>query len=482
MEIKFIGPSYSLRSVAVDGQRTINMYPDIDETGDGKKNIFLTGTPGLGNYITIENTTENTEIRATFTDSKGNFFAVCGFNFIQFLYDKQDKSISQRIIGSLDTNTGPVSIAENGFQIAIVDGENLYIYIYADDTFSSYNPAGWQGSNTVSYFGTYFVFCKPNSQQFYISKAYDGTQFDPLAFASKEGVPDNLITTLTVNQTLWLFGSRSIEVYYNSGAELFPLEVMNGGFITYGCSAPFSVALMNNLPVWMGRDDNGAGTIYISNNSYQPQRISNFAVEYFMQNLETIEDAVAYSYQQEGHYFYVINFPSGNTTWVYDMTTSMWHERQFFNLNTAQAERHRGQYHAFWNNKHLVSDYNKNIIYEMSLDIYTDNSNPIQRIRRSPHLAGDSLQRIAFREFQLDLDVGKPFFMNYSTTGKIGLRYSNDGGKTWSSYIYVDLAKNGEYLKRIIWRRLGMSRNRVWEVSQSDPIPVTWISANIILE
>lgn len=478
-QIPFIGPSYSLRSVSADGQKTINMYPDINELGQGKSNIFLTGTPGLKSFLTPDNTTSTDAVRGAFVNSKDEFFIVCGFNFIKITYDAQSDSYYQRVLGVLTTNTGPVSIAENGFQIAIVDGDNLYIYIYKDDTFSPYNPAGWLGSNTVVYFGTYFVFIKRDSQQFYISAPYDGTKIDALDFASKEGSPDNLVASLAINQTLWLFGTKSIEVYYNSGAGGFPLSVMDGGFIQYGCMAPFSVAIANNAPIWLGRDINGSGTIYMANGSYQPQRISNFAVEYYIQNLATISDAQAYTYQQEGHVFYVINFPTGGTTWVYDLTTQMWHERQYFNSKIGQAERHRSQYHVFWRNKHLVTDYAKNIIYDMSLDYFDDNGDSIQRIRRSPHQAGADLQRLSFREFQLDLDVGST---NDISAPKVSLRYSNDGGHTWSDYLQISLGSKGNYLKRVIWRRLGMARDRVWEVSQTDSVKVTWLGANAMIE
>lgn len=480
-QINFVGPSYALRSASADSQRTINLYPDINETQQGKANIFLMGTPGLKHFLTPNNSATTDKIRGMFVDSKDNFYIVCGFNFIQITYDPVDNIYLQKVLGILNTNTGPVSIAENGFQICIVDGDNIYIYIYDDGTFSQYTPDGWQGSDTVSYFSTYFVFVKRNSAQFYISKPYDGTKIDPLDFASKEGSPDNLVATLPINQTIWMFGSKSIEIYYNSGAD-FLLSVMDGGFIQYGCIAPFSVAIINNAPIWLGRDANGGGTIYMANSSYQPVRISNLAVEYSIQNFENITDAIAYSYQEEGHYFYIINFPSAQTTWCYDMTTQMWHERQYFNTITGQAERHRSQYHVYWRNKHIVADYDKNIIYEMSLNYYDDNNEGIQRIRRSPHQFGENLQRLTFREFQLDLDVGTPYDLSYANEPQISLRYSNDGGKTWSAYLQQGLGKAGNYKKRIIWRRLGMARDRVWEVSISDPVKTVWLSGNSIIE
>lgn len=478
MKMPFIGPSYTLRSFNADCQRTINLYPDLNEIGNGKSNIFFTGTPGLKTLITPINDSTNT-IRGMFVNAQDDLFIVSGFNFIKIIYDASLNEYTQTVLGNLKTNVGNVSITENNRQIAIVDGDNYYLYSYDDLTFSQYSPDGWLTSNEVVYFSSYFVFFKPNTRQYFWSAPLDGTKIDALSFATKEGSNDNIVGMLAINQTLWFFGSKSIEIYYASGNADLPFSKMDGGFIQFGCSAPKSIAIVNNTPFWLGRDENGAGTIYTCNTSYQPVRISNFAVEYFIQSQNNITDAVAYSYQQDGHYFYVINFPSGGTTWVYDTTTQMWHERQYFNKLIGQPERHRAQLHCFYNNKHLVSDYSKNIIYDMALNYYDDDGTEIQRIRRSPHQFGENLQRLSFLEFQLDLEVGTPNAENKAY--KILLRYSNDGGKTWSNYLENDLGKPGQFKKRVIWRRLGMARDRVFEVMQSDPVKTTWLGANVII-
>lgn len=478
-QIPFIGPSYTLRSVTADCQKTVNLFPVKNELGTGKSNFFLQGTPGIKLYQTIETLAETTTIRAMFTNSKDELFVIAGSSFVKIYLDEFNE-ITQRALGSLATTTGKAAMADNGFQIGIVDGDNYYIYNYETDVFEQYynEDAPFPGSDTITYFSSYFVFIERNTQKFFITKPLDPYTLDPLDFASAEYSPDNLITSIALNQSLYLFGKNTIEVWYNSGASDFPLQTMNGGAIQFGCIAPYSVVNCMNAPVFLGRDSNGAGTIYMINGN-SCERISNLAVEYFIQNEQNIEDAVAYSYQQEGHYFYVINFPSAKTTWAFDFTTQLWHERQYFNTTTAIPERQRQQYHVYWNKKHLVSDYSLNKIYEMSLDFYDDDGNPIQRIRRSPHLQNPELDRMFFAEFQLDLDVGDPFYMSYSDKPKIHLRFSDDGAKTWSNILTVTLDKKGNYKTRAIWRRLGSSRDRIWEVSLTDPIKVVWLSAKV---
>ena len=57
--------------------------------------------------------------------------------------------------------------------------------------------------------------------------------------------------------------------------------------------------------------------------------------------------------------------------------------------------------------------------------------------------------------------------------------WSDDGGHAYNDYRTQSLGKTGEYIHRARWQRLGKSRNRVYEIVCSDPIPVRWIDAYV---
>jgi len=59
------------------------------------------------------------------------------------------------------------------------------------------------------------------------------------------------------------------------------------------------------------------------------------------------------------------------------------------------------------------------------------------------------------------------------------LRWSDDGGHTWSNYYEQGLGLTGNYLKRAIWRRLGRSRNRIYEISCDDPVALRIVDAYV---
>ncbi len=379
--------------------------------------------------------------------------------------------------GTLNTNSGPVSMADNGLQLVMVDGDNGYILNFATNTFSLIVSDGFLGADTVCFIDGYFIFNKPNSGEYYISQLYDGTTEDALDFATAEGAPDDLVAVHAVHKELWLLGANSVEIATNTGAADFPFERIQGAFIEYGCAAPASVASSANTIFWIGQDDLGSGVVWMAN-GYQPQRVSNFAVEAAIQSYENIDDAVGYTYQEDGHYFYVLNFPSANTTWVLDINLQQWHERAFWNIGSGEYERHRGQCHVFAFGKHLIGDYATGQIYEQSLDILDDDGEFIRRVRTSQHTFDpQDLDYLYFHKFQLDMQVGVG--NSVDPDPQITLQWSDDGGYTWSNQHARSIGVVGAYKARVLWRRLGRGRDRVWRAVTGAKAKLTLIAAHV---
>ena len=218
---------------------------------------------------------------------------------------------------------------------------------------------------------------------------------------------------------------------------------------------------------------------------YFPKRISTHAVENTLVN-QTVSDAIAYTYQIEGHECYVITFPTLDLTWVYDISTGLWHKWLWVDSQN-KFHRHRSNCAALFQGVVLVGDYQNGQIYKLDPSNYTDNNNPIRRVRRCPHLVTD-LQRQYFDEFQIQFQPGVGLEgitnppLNAETVGanpQAMLRWSNDGGSTYSNEHWSDIGLVGKYKNRIIWRRLGMARDRIFEVVVTDPVFACIISANL---
>jgi hypothetical protein len=228
--------------------------------------------------------------------------------------------------------------------------------------------------------------------------------------------------------------------------------------------------------LWLGRDEKGQGMVFAASGP-QHQRVSTHAIETMIAGFENIEDARAYAYQDEGHLFYVINFEE--TSLCYDITTKSWHERCY--LNDGELERDRIQCHAFYPNYggHIGGDYENAKIYLFDNSYYTHDSAYIKRLRSSPHISS-GLKNLIFKMFALDMEVGVGLDgSGQGTDPQIMMRFSDDGGYTWSNENWLSLGRIGERLTRLVWRQLGLSRDKVFEVSMTDPVKATLLSAEI---
>ena len=475
MKTPILGSAYVARSVNAADNRMVNLFPEVVPEG-GKEPAFLQRAPGLNFLQTIG----TGPIRGLWAhQTNGNdFYVVSGNGF----YKVTGLTATPRLLGTV-IGTGPVSIADNGTQLFIAANGPSYIYNEVTDTFGPITDPDFPGAVTVSYLDGYFVFNEPNSQKIWVTQLLDGTSIDPLDFASAEGSPDGVVAVLTDHRELWVFGTDTAEVWYNTGGLDFPLTRIQGAFNEIGCAAPYSVAKMDNQIYWLGKDARGQGIVYRAA-GYMGQRISTHAIEWQMQEYPDLSDAVGYTYQQDGHSFYVLNFPTANTTWVYDVATGAWHERAAF--SNGEFYRHRGNNMCNFNGNIIIGDYENGNIYTFDLNVYADNGQPQKWLRswRALPTGANNLTRTAQHALQLDCETGVGINSGQGSNPQAMLRWSDDGGHTWSNEHWKSMGRIGRYGFRTIWRRLGMTlkiRDRVYEVSGTDPVRIYIMGAELVI-
>jgi hypothetical protein len=196
-----------------------------------------------------------------------------------------------------------------------------------------------------------------------------------------------------------------------------------------------------------------------------------------------VSDAVGYAYEEDGHLFYMLNFPTADVTWCYDGTTKQWHKRLSFNPSTGTYHRHRGNCFMNFADMRLLGDYQTGQLHDMSRNYYTDAGNPLRAARRSPHIwQKENRQRVFFSGLQVEFTPGVGLQTGQGSNPQAMLKWSDDGGFTWSSEQWVTIGAAGETRNRAIWYLLGEARDRIWEVAISDPVPRDVIGATCYME
>jgi hypothetical protein len=297
-------------------------------------------------------------------------------------------------------------------------------------------------------------------------------------FYTKESTGDYLKTIATIHGELWLIGEQSIEVWYQpSGAtDDNPFMRIHGAVMNNGTVAPNSVATNGANLFFLGSSAAGHGQVWMTT-SYQPNVISTNSIDHMIESLPNIQDAIAFTYTQEGHEFYVLSFVQGNKTFVYDTSTGEWHERAYWNKFTGQFERYLPNTHCLFNQVNYVGDYRNGKIYSLDLDQYTDNGETVRRVRTGPHIHNDR-RRIFFKEFEVDIERGVGLDGNGQGSDPVAfLQWSDDGGFTWSNEYWGRFGGKGQYKTRLHWHRLGYSRDRVFKLTVTDPVKCVLISA-----
>lgn len=459
-KIGIVGESYQQRSLPFDAQRSVNLMPIIDQ--QGAEIASMQGTPGLRLFAEAG----SGAIRGGFQSGNNRAFFVSGST----LYEV-DINGASTARGSLATSEGNISIDEDIFTLAICDGTKLYSFEYATNTFTTITAAGLPSSvGFVTNIDGYFVVNENNSGRFFISGINNiFSPWNALDFATAESKPDNLLCVKNAIGQLWLFGKRTTEIWTNTGASAFPFARIAGAVTETGVIAPHSVVDIDNTVMWLGQDEFGSGIVYRAN-GFTPERISTTPIEKRLQDAPNKEDIRAWAYQEEGNVFYVLTGGGLETSLVFDLTTQAWHERAYLNAD-GDFEQHLGSCHVFAFGKNLVGDRRNGNIYEMSLDVYSDNGDEIARERIYTHIIDES-RRIRYNLLEIGFETGVGLQSGQGSNPQVSLELSRDGARTWSNPIVKSIGKVGEYQTKVAFRRLGVAEILTFRLRITDPVKV----------
>lgn len=502
-QFNFCGGSYTSQGVGFDCQRSVNLYPELHELGDGKSKMALFYTPGLKSFYTLDGPS-----RGKF-EFNGRLFDAGQTNFYEIIptYDAFGKLVSTSTTvlnaGKPLVNDGkPVSMAANETQLLIASGGFVFIYYLATTvdsvtnlpvaagTFQQVAASNFTLSTgnapviQVAFCDSFFLALIANSQTICISNVLDGNNWNLNGQIVVSVYADNVVGMVVDHREVGFLGRKKSVIYFASGS-LSVFDVSPGGFIEQGSGATFAISQLDNSVFWVGGDDRGNAQGWRLN-GYTPVRVTTHPVELAWQSYPRISDAVSFAYQDDGHTFWQIYFPSANSglgaTWLYDTASQLWHERDNLNLVTGQMTAHPSWNHAFAFGQHFVGDWNSNKSYVMSRAYFDNDGTPVIRMRTAPHIFIEE-ERISHYRFELDMDLGVGWAADDTThfgPPTIFLDWSNDGGKTWSNKQGRSFGYLGETrIPRPVWRRLGQARVRTYRVTCSDAVPVRIYNAYV---
>lgn len=467
IQIPIIGPSYTVRSPKLSCARTVNLYPVMDESGQGKSIKALYGTPGTRLLVALPG---SNGIRATYRPAKGDAIVVRGDTVFRLT-----TAWGYTVIGKLNTSSGVVSISDNGTNAVLVDGPYGYSLNLTTNALTQIVDPAFYGADYVDFLDSYLIFNKPDTFSFYLTGQYDLT-LDPLDFASAEENPQDIVRHFVDHREIWFFKRTSTSIFIDSGNTDFPFTRTQSA-IEVGCAAAASVCKLDNSIFWLGEDERGAGTVWRAN-GYTPVEVSTEAVAHAIQGYSRIDDAIGYTYQKDKHQFYVLTFPTANKTWQYDAFTGQWMELVWRDPDDGSENRHRSNCHMYFGGEHVVGDWENGNLYALDFDYYTDNGDPMPAIRVTGHISNPSYTRMIFDALQIDMETGVGLQSGQGSDPQACLEWSDDGSQTWSNVHRCSMGAVGDYTARVRWTRMGQSRDRVYRLTITDPVKRVIVGAS----
>ena len=465
----FILGAYQSQSPLAACQQVINWYPEAMETPGARNQYALYPTPGQETFLT----TTDIGSRGMLTIADRTH-GVTGSGAYEFF---ETGMATKR--GTVAVDKNPAGMTYNGLagnQLLISSGGLLYYLDLASNTVTAVTGTSATSFTHVGMVDGFFCALDVDSNRIFVSPLNDaGAVWDITQFIQRTTQPDPWKAMVVIPPDIWAIGELTGDVLYDAGTSPFPLAPRPGITFRYGIIAPFSIASIGNTVLWLARDKDGAGVV-VQTRGYQPQPISNKALETEISNYartSTITDAEGWTYQQEGHQFYVLNFPSVPATWAFDTSTSMWSRRGTWNPEVNDFDVWSPRTHTYAFGRHLVGDRTSGRLSVLDVTFGTEsNGDAIRRVLvPAPLWCDPNEQRLYMSRFEVILQNGLGTQTGQGSAPVAMLETSHDA-VTWSNQRTCSAGRAGQYMNRVFWLRNGAS-TLLWvpRLTVSDPIP-----------
>ncbi len=407
--VNIVGGSNFGKFSKISAEKTFNLYiTTAGQEGDPEKiENWLINFPGyqrILNLLPYPNPYPNPPLypdqvpvgegRAIFHSIRGNIAVVVVNSIVYSL----TPNLGQTQVGILNTSTGEVFMDENlASQIAIVDGKDLWIYNYANNTFTRQTGGVLDDAAPPSLIPSYIEYhdlqflignspLAAKSQNWYAYTFSSPTTIVQVVFPGGEFAvqtkPDFALAVKRIparSNNVLVFGQTVCEVWTKTGG---PTNYTKNPSlsINYGCQSVSTIADGADILVWLGINEDESPVICVYDGD-SLENISTDGIDSLLGRIVAPQTSTANLYREDGHLFYVLTFydPRDNLTIMYDFNTKM-----FFNLTNQNLDFHPARGIIYFNlNTYFVSLRNA-ALYRMGADITVIDENLPQTSSLSP--------------------------------------------------------------------------------------------------
>ncbi|GHU01684.1 hypothetical protein FACS1894186_4890 [Alphaproteobacteria bacterium] len=444
---------------SVSSQRLLNMYAE-KMPDNAKEPAELITREGLYPIASVgELSGDATDGIRMMQELDGKLYVASGTELYSL-----DASLNATPVGNIGTTQSIQSAT---------DGDSLAMALDDGDFYTLYNGAFGvtpfpDGSlvGDLAFLAGRYVASLQGTGQFRVSALLNPTDWPGALLFTAEYMPDNITGLIEFRGDLWIFGQHTTEIWGATAATDAPFQRLQSGINNVGCIGRDTIAKDKARLYWVSTDRE-----VMSANSYSPERISTHAVEkILMEAGDALADAYSFCYTLRGHDFYVLTIP-GVKTLVYDSTTKLWHERDTF----GRPEWLAAAAILFGDRLIAAEGFHGNRLFSVEADwAYDGNATTgVELVREVcfPTVSADDAS-ITYDKVFADIFAADGV-IKVETDPLVMLQWSDDGGRRWGNWHIRSIGRRGAYIRRVIWRSLGQSRQRIFKLRMSTPIKLS---------
>jgi hypothetical protein len=466
----FIGGAYRARSPVLAAETLENLYLETITDEKNAKRQMLLGTPGLRLLITAPGPSVGG--RGLFSQDT---LTVCVIGTTLYRLDVSVPALYA--LGTVANDGGPVSFACNGqggTQLAVVSAGELKIL--NTQTLALSAAVALPLTNlpqVVRYMDGYFLLTEKNTIRVWFSALEDGTSWNALDFFAVSLQSSNVVGIEVLSDRLWVFQSQTSVVYYDTGDTDNPFQPYPSTVMQEGATSPWAIMVSGETIQWLSQDNQGRARV-VQATTPTPQKVSTAAIDWSLEQADTLLTAEMLAYSQEGHEFTALSVPGlgpHGWTWVVDNTEHEWHRRFSWDGAAGVKKIWRARGCCLAGETLLVGDRDTNAIYVLDLDTYTEGGDPLPWERTAPYVSAEN-QILAMDQIELGLEGGVGLPSGQGSSPTIMLELSDDGARTFGPEMDADMGAQADYNDRCVWTRCGqaMAGKLVARLSGSDPV------------
>ena len=430
----------------------------IDELGNTNKR------PGLGLYTSL----------GTSKKVDGSFFweakALTVFVSDGRILTVDANKMINDITGDTLLTDGRPTFAENGSFLVIANGG---LMVYTDGvalTISITDPQAPSLVTHVAFLDNYLLAFQKGTAlvRFANFENIAPTSWNFDDFFTAESNPDGIVSLYTANGIVYIFGTSSIEFWINDGVSPFRRTATQR---ERGVMGPYSTVLVNDSFYFF--DANRRLSVM---NGFNAKTI-NTSFDKTIQSFPTVTDTLSDYVTVLGKNWIVFSFPDSDKTLMYDLQgpgTTYWSEWSTWDAITNTRKRFILNTYIYVRslNVHLIGDYKGDSIFQLDETFFTDSDLAIRFLKRTGNIDYEvPYNSKTSYELIVRMLSGSGLADNPNIPPKARIRWRDNGDTTWSNYVDITLASQGDkrFLKRITAN--GSYYTRQYEISMTDNAP-----------